>query len=271
MREQLAINSNTYHGFSLEDAIKGAKEAGFSQIEIAAVRDHTAHILPDMPTAKLHEVKQLLQDAGMTCIGISAHSNIMTQEGVANLIDGIDLAALFECAYITTATGDSHGDTDVINDHTILAENLKPVLEKCAALQKTLVLETHGNNFATGASIQSFIASLEENNECVRINYDTGNVIFYGNTEPYDDLESTIDYVEFIHLKDKKGANDEWNFPAIGDGKLDYHRIMNILEKGNFTGPISVEIEFTPAGPKDLDEVNHSVLKSYQYLERLFR
>lgn len=269
MLEQLAINTNTYHGFTLLEAIKGAKDAGFSKVELAAVSDHTSHVLPNMSAEQLQDIKQLLADYNMTCIGVSAHSNIMQAEGVANLIDSIDLAVEFDCKYIVTATGDSHDDADVITDLSILARNLQPVLEKCAALDKILVLETHGNNFATGESLQSFIATLTSHNNRVRVNYDTGNVLFYGNTQPYDDLARSIDVVDFIHLKDKMGAQDEWNFPAIGDGDFDVNKIMNILEKAAFKGPISVEIEFTPAGPKNLEEVNHSVKRSYQYLTNL--
>ncbi|HWO77262.1 MAG TPA: TIM barrel protein [Bacillus sp. (in: firmicutes)] len=83
---------------------------------------------------------------------------------------------------------------------------------------------------------------------------------------PYDDLEASVDYVEFIHLKDKLGAYDEWNFPAIGDGNLDFNKIFKILQKADYKGPISVEIEFTPAGPANLDEVNQAVQRSFNYL-----
>lgn len=263
MLRQLAMNSNTYHGFSLEDAIKGASKAGFKQIELAAVRDHTAHVLPDMPRKQLDNAKALLRNYGMKCIGISSHSNVMTEEGVANLVHGIDLAREFDCKYVTTATGDSHGDTDVIEDEAVLVKNLLPAIEKCKRLNKVLVIETHGNNFATGNALKKLVKSLDDR---IKINYDTGNVIFYGNTLPYQDLEETVEYVEFIHLKDKAGLYTEWNFPAIGDGILDFRKIFGILEKTNYRGPISVEIEFTSAGPKNLEEVNNSVKKSYDYL-----
>lgn len=266
MLKQLAINSNTYHGFSLEDAVKGAHEAGFTNIELAAVKDHTAHVLPDMPPEKLQSIKKLLRDYGMTCVGIGAHSNVMKDEGVANLLKSIDLAVEFECQYIITATGDAHGDKDVIEDEAVLAKNLAPIIEKCKRLNKTLVLETHGNNYPTGVSLKKLAKLLGDE---VKINYDTANVIFYGNILPYEDLEASVDCVEFIHLKDKLGAYNEWNFPAIGDGDLDFQRIFTALRKADYKGPISVETEFTPAGPANLAEVNESVKRSYSYLSRL--
>lgn len=263
MHKQLAINSNTYHGFSLEDALKGASAAGFTQIELAAVRDHTTHVLPDMSHQELDDIKKLLRDYGMKCVGIGAHSNMMKEEGVENLLKSVDLAVEFDCPYIITATGDAHNDADVIEDEKVLAANLVPIIEKCERLNKTLVLETHGNNYPTGVSLKKLAQSLGGR---VKINYDTANVIFYSNTMPYEDLEASVDYVEFIHLKDKQGAQNEWNFPAIGDGSLDFWKIFQTLKKANYQGPISVEIEFTPAGPANLGEVDDAVKRSFDYL-----
>lgn len=266
MLEQLTINSNTYHGFSLEDAVKGASEAGFTKIELAAVKGHTAHVLPEMSTQQLNDIKVLLRENGMKCVGIGAHSNVMKEEGIANLLKSIDLAVEFDCQYIITATGDAHDDSDVIEDTATLAANLVPIIEKCERLNKRLVLETHGNNYPTGRSLKKLAQSI---NNCVKINYDTANVIFYANTLPYEDLEASIDYVEFIHLKDKLGSYNEWNFPAIGDGNLDFERIFGILKKANYKGPISVEIEFTPKGPASLEEVNGCVERSFSYLAKI--
>ncbi len=266
MIEQLAINSNTYHGYPLEEAMKGAREAGFTQIEISAVRDHTDHILHDMPKEKLNDVKEMLKRYGLTCIGISGHSNVMSDEGIEHLRKNVDLTEVFDCQYLVTGTGDSHGDTDVIDDISILSEKLEPVIQKCERLNKTLVIETHGNNFATGVSLKELSKHL---NDRIKIAYDPGNVIMYGNQLPYEDLEASADYVSFIHLKDKLGAYNEWNFPAIGDGDMDFRRLFNTLEKANYKGPISVEIEFTAKGPENLEEVNEAVKRSYHYLSQL--
>lgn len=266
MLRQLAINSNTYHGFSLEDAVKGASEAGFTQIELAAVKDHTAHVLPEMSSEQLQEIQALLQQYRVKCVGIGAHSNVMEAEGIVNLLRSVDLAVAFDCPYIITATGDAHDDADVIEDESLLANNLEPIIERCEQLNKVLALETHGNNYPTGLSLKR-LAKLLQNR--VKINYDTANVIFYGNTYPYEDLEASADQLAFIHLKDKRGAPHEWNFPAIGDGDLDFGKILSILKKADYKGPISVEIEFTPAGPANLAEVNEAVKRSYRYLSSI--
>lgn len=265
MFNQIAINSNTYSGFSLEEAVQGASKAGFSKIELAAV-EHTPHVLNGMSEKELRDIKTLLESYRMTCIGIGAHSNLMTDEGIDNLLKAVDLAVYFDCSYIITSTGEAHGDGDVIEDETILVRNLTPVLDKCESKNITLAVETHGNNNATGSALGKLSEKL---NHRIKINYDTANVIFYGDVMPYDDLEVSMEHVGFIHLKDKLGHNQEWNFPAIGEGHLDFRRIFHILEENNFIGPISVEIEFTPDGPKNLAEVDKAVKSSFDYLKKL--
>src|SRR5699024_10627208 len=157
MFNQLALNSNTYHGYSIEEAIKGASRAGFKKIELAAVKDHTAHVRPETPQSEIKQIKSLLKEKDIEVIGISAHSNVLTVEGIANLLETIELSVIFNCRYIVTATGDSHGDRDVIKENSQLKEKLAVVIEKCRKLNKQLVIETHGNNYATGKSLQQFI------------------------------------------------------------------------------------------------------------------
>src|SRR5690625_5214296 len=170
MLSQLAINSNTYHGFTVEEAIEGASKAGFVQIELAGAMDHTNHVFPKMNKAQITEIQSLLQQYEMRCIGIGAHSNVMTEAGIHYLLHSIDLAVEFDCTYVVTATGDSHGDTNVIDDEALLVKNLTPVIEKCEKYNKLLVIETHGNNYATGKSVKKLAQLL---NDRVKINYDT--------------------------------------------------------------------------------------------------
>lgn len=63
------LNTNTYHGYSVEEAITGATEAGFKSIELAAVADHTAHVRPHMEKAYLQSIKDLLMECQLRVIG----------------------------------------------------------------------------------------------------------------------------------------------------------------------------------------------------------
>ena len=78
-----------------------------------------------------------------------------------------------------------------------------------------------------------------------------------------------IGMVGHVHLKDKAGKYNEWNFPALGKGQIDFKTIIDKLERADNDCPLSIEIEFTKDGPQDLDEVNRAVKDSYDYLKHL--
>jgi len=260
MDNALCLNSNTYHGFELADAVAGARAAGLEFIEIAAVRGHTEHLRADMSDDELASALQLLRENGIRPLGLSGHANIMTEEGRASFRQNIELAERIGASYIVTGTGDTHDDEDVIEDEAALVDILRDLTAYAAERGIRVALETHGNNYGTGASIRDLATKVGSDD--FGVNYDTANVIFYGDVYPYDDLEQSADRVLGIHLKDKAGEPREWNFPAIGDGDLDFGRIFDILRRTACIAPLSIEIEFTAEGPASLDEVHAAVARS---------
>jgi sugar phosphate isomerase/epimerase len=103
----------------------------------------------------------------------------------------------------------------------------------------------------------------------VRINYDTANIELYDGTKAVDDLEETVPFLVHCHFKDKLGGKGEWNLPAPGEGHVDFRRVLEILEKGGYRGPISVEFEFTGEPWPPLEEVNRAMKSAYQHLTSL--
>lgn len=267
MNNVVSLNSNTYHGYSLEEAVKGAKAAGVRFLEISAVIGHTEHARWDMSDTQIAEIKELLRDNDMTVLGMCGHSNIMTPEGRTQFVHNLDLAVRLGASYVVTGTGDTHDDADVIDDDRELVEILKQLTAEAAQRDLTIGIETHGNNYGTGAQIQALLGKVGASN--LGINYDTANVVFYGGIDPYDDLDACADRVIGVHLKEKAGAPNEWNFPAIGDGYLDFARILRTLGERAASAPLSIEIEFEPAGPASLEEVDQALLRSVNTVRRL--
>ena len=72
-------------------------------------------------------------------------------------------------------------------------------------------------------------------------------------------------YLGFIHLKDSSGKFKDWDFPAIGDGNIDFKKIFNALE--NYDGPISLEIEFN-GDVQPLKKINAALVDSMNFLKK---
>ena len=263
MKRIIALNSNTYHGFSLEETFNGMEEAGFTYVELTATKGWTEHVFTDMSFRALWDVKEEMRRRRITPFALSGHTNLMDKDRIEDFIMNMRLANFFGASYILSSIGEAHlEDKKEVSDDEV-AEQVRELIPYLREYDLILCLENHGKH-GTGRQLREIVEKV--GSERVRINYDTANAIFYGNVDLEEDLMSCIDYIGFMHLKDKAGKYNEWNFPAIGEGELDLLMVLRKLdEKGNHC-PLSIEIEFTDKGPKDLEEVHEAVRTSFCYL-----
>lgn len=266
MSRIIAMNSNTYHGYSLEDAIRGIAEAGFRYIELTATKGWTEHVYPDQPMRRLFRVQDMLRDTGLTPFAMSGHTNLTDPDRFEDFRDNMRLAAFFGSRYIVSSIGEAH----LTDRHKAGADETARCIEKLvpelAARDLTLVLETHGKDHGTGKALAEIVD--KAGSERVRINYDTANVIFYGRVDPVQDLAACVRDVSYLHIKDKAGAEDEWNFPAPGRGNIDFDGIFDVLNRAGNNSPFSVEIEFTAQGAGSLEAVDQAVRDSAAFFRQ---
>lgn len=264
MNRIIAVNSNCYHGFSIEEAIEGIAAAGFRYIELTATKGWTEHVFPDQSFERLLEVKDKLDAAGLKPFAMSGHCNLMDTERIGDFVKNIRLAAFFGCEYIVSSIGEAHLKDNAVADNETVAGYIAALVPHLEKYNLKLVLETHGKEHGRGSVLADICRRV--GSERVKVNYDTANVVFYGDVDPCDDLADCIADVAYVHLKDKGGEKNVWDFPAVGKGWIDFPRFFKQLEDAGNMSPYSIEIEFTAAGPKDLDEVNQAVKDSAAYL-----
>lgn len=266
MKRIIAVNSNTYHGFSLEEAIKGIQEAGFNYIELTATKGWTEHVFPTMSLRELYEIEDQLIEAGITPISLSGHTNLMDNNRLDDFIANIRLAHFFGCEFIISSIGEAHLEDKAEASDQKVAANIKNLIPYLEDYNLILGLENHGNH-GTGKRLKDIVDLIDS--ERVVVNYDTANAIFYGEADLdlEADLKTAVDKIGHVHLKDKAGAQAEWNFPALGKGKIDFEALFEILKENDNNSPFSIEIEFEEDGPSDLEEVNQAVKDSYDFLK----
>ena len=260
----IAVNSNCYHGYSLEDAVAGIRAAGFKYIELTATKGWTEHVFPDQSFARALEVQDLLEQNGLIPFAMSGHTNLMDPARIGDFVNNIRLAHFFGCDYIVSSIGEAHLEDKAVASNQVVAEHIRGLVPYLEKYNMKLVLEVHGDH-GTGVILKQ-IAQLVGSDR-VRVNYDTANAIFYGDVDVVEDLGQCMDKVGYIHLKEKAGGRQEWDFPALGKGYVPFPELFAMLEKAGNSSPFSIEIEFTAAGAKDLAEVNQAVLDSAQYLK----
>ena len=264
MERIIAVNSNSYHGFSIEDAIDSIAKIGFKYIELTCTKGWTEHVMPSHSLSYLNFIKEKCEGYNIIPLSLSGHTNLMDDSRIPDFIENMKLAHFFGCKYIVSSIGEAHLKYNVLISAKETATKLIALIPYLEKYSLQLVLEVHGKEHGTGAKIKEITDYV--NCDLININYDTANAIFYGDVDIYNDIEKCIDDITYIHIKDKAGANNEWNFPAIGKGNIDFNRITKLLDNNNNNCPYSIEIEFTAKGPSDLNEVNQAVKDSYDYL-----
>ena len=259
----IAVTTNCYHGYSIEEAIAGIQAAGFKYVELTAMKGWVEHVFPDHSFEQLLKVKDLLDEAGLTAIGMSGHVSLMDPDKLDDFVKNIRLARFFDIPCIVTFVGEPADNSIEVTTEAIVARigAVLPYLEK---YDMVMALEVAGKQ-SSGMSLVEIVKQV--NSPRVTIAYDTANAIFYGDVDTMADLGGCLQQVGYIHIKEKAAGRQEWSFPALGQGYVPFSEVFAMVDEADNASPYVVEIEFTPQGAGSLEAVNQAVLDSANYLK----
>jgi L-ribulose-5-phosphate 3-epimerase len=100
----------------------------------------------------------------------------------------------------------------------------------------------------------------------IGVNFDAANLILYGKANPVDALDILGPHVLGVHAKDGRYPTDPQKLGEevpIGEGKVDFPRLIQRLKEVKYRGPITIEREIS--GPRQDEDIR----ASKAYLERL--
>ncbi len=75
-----------------------------------------------------------------------------------------------------------------------------------------------------------------------------------------------MDYLATMEVKDHNGAFETWNFPALGEGVIDFPSVFKVLRAHNYTGPITIEVEGVKGVEWSLEDKKKALEASVAYL-----
>jgi sugar phosphate isomerase/epimerase len=261
MTNPLAGHTNSYHTYSHDEALHGIAAAGYRYVELSAVPGWTEHV--DLDTSP-GDVRRKLEGYGLEAVSLSGHSDLTTRDGLAHGIKAVRWAADYGLPIVNTAVG-GHQSADE-NESAFLG-NVGELADAAEAAGVVVALEIHGDIMASSDVTIPLMEKIGR--ESVKVNYDTANVEFYSGALAVDDLPKITPYLAHVHLKDTTGGRGNWNFPAIGDGRVDFGRVLSILGEAGYDGPYSVELEFQGEPWPPLEEVDAAMKRSHEHLAGL--
>jgi sugar phosphate isomerase/epimerase len=228
---QLAANANSFHSYSSEEALAGIEAAGFERVELCAVPGWTEHVDLGRPLD--------LHGHTLVPVSLAAHSDLTTRDGLEHGLRAVRWAAENGVPIVNTAIG---GHASIDEDEDAFLRQIDTLARAAEEAGVTLTLETHGGLMASGALTAALLERIGR--DALRVNYDTGNAWYYGAVRAADDLPAIVGRVAHVHLKDVRGAPGTWDFPALGEGDVDFGRVLEVLRTAHYAGPLSVELEF---------------------------
>ena len=277
LKNEIAGSMGSYLHFrdlGWEPVFKGIADAGFKNVELSASHEWQSHIVVEEITRKdIERLKGLLSKYNLRAISMSAHCDLTKKEGLEAFKRRMDLASGLGVGILITGTGKWSGEEDLDNFYM----NIEEVSDYARKQSLLITLETHGNGFTgeshTGSGKHYLPIIKHINRENIRICYDTANVIFYEGVRPEEDIEYVENYLGYLHVKDKKLLRGVLNFPALGQGNINFARIFDVFRRVNYTGPFSVEIELSPPTPPNklnIEDFNKAHVESYKFLKNYF-
>ena len=82
LQNRLGGHTNSYHTYSLEEALEGIAAAGFRFVELSAVGGWTEHVPLAADGVTLGKIQRMLNKLGLIPVSLSGHSDLTTQAGL---------------------------------------------------------------------------------------------------------------------------------------------------------------------------------------------
>jgi sugar phosphate isomerase/epimerase len=175
-------------------------------------------------------------------------------ERLAELRKGADFARMIGAPSITTHVGFIPEDLNDSNYSGVI-DALRELAQHCKKLGLDFLFETGQETPVT------LIRAFEDiGTDNLGVNLDPANLILYGKANPVDALDVFGKYVKGMHAKDGKYPTDGKNLgkeAAIGQGKVDFAKLIAGLKGYGFRGPITIEREIS--GPQQIEDIKESI------------
>ncbi|SLM17674.1 putative AP endonuclease family 2 [uncultured spirochete] len=244
--EPLALGTNLFKGYSLEEALSYIASCGFEYVEIASIANMCEHVAPkDMSGEKAAEVKKLIEKVGLKTYAFAGHVDLTVESDLKDFLKKIEFAAAIGAKIINTNSGP-------LSRLAEFRENMKKIITQAERFNMKIGLESHGDIIGTAKESVKYLK--EFNHPLVRFNYDTGNTYFYskGHVDVAEDIKYCFEYLEHIHLKDISIKGNVVRYCKIGEGDINFAAVAESLKSLGKPLPAGLEIPVFMHGTIDL-------------------
>ncbi len=221
------------------------------------------YILIPIPTPEqVGDMMKKLQEHGLKVLVMRGEADLTQDTCVQQLEEQFKICSQMGVHYLFLSAKRQETPKEVVY------ERLRRAGDIAEKYNVTLVLETHPD-LGTNGDVQ--VETMKAiNHPRVRVNFDTANITYYNqNTDAVTELKKSIPYVATVEFKDHTGEFETWNFPPLGQGKVNFPEILKILKEHHYKGPITIEFEGVKGVELTEEQTKEAIEKSVNYLRTL--
>lgn len=271
-RHILAATPTCFFGFDPWTAYRYFPRAGIHYVEVVAFAPPlgiaaglTTFAPESMDARDVQRFRERLQSLQLTPLTVDAFCDPLDPPQMLALLRRIDFAQQLGASFVL---GDVSPDAETGGRRKKLVNALRWVGDYAGERGIRIALETHEGPTRNGKLARALLDEVDHPG--VGFNYDTGNIYYYnGEIDPAEDIKEVADRVIHVHLKDTQGGKNQWQFCALGEGRVDFPKFFAALDSFGYAGPYSLEIEGMEG--EDLNREQHleRLQRSLEYLRRI--
>ena len=254
----------------LAEKFQQARNAGFEGIELRLGQEIRMDSSPD----DIQRIRDAAHQAGIRIASVWASQpesqNPLNSRDAAvrarhldSLHTAIDIAAGLDCGAILLVPGGLGGrrmNIGYMETWELISAELPKIIPYAAGKKVILTPEEVGNKFLTSPrDMRDFIDQFHS--PYLQAHFDVGNIVQFG--FPEDWILTLGSRIKRLHVKDYKfgGRGEAGRYVNLGEGDIDWPRVMAALVKAGYSGFVSPEIGRDPNDPDKINKVSHALDK----------
>lgn len=272
---KLACMTLPYAKYPLERALQGIAEAGYRYVAFGL--PHAGAESPDEDDLNsAQKIGSLLESFGLTPIMLVSTNQIAPGQPLDRARRRFEFAkelGIPELLSLGTLSfrnfpHDPYSDEEQQARNQRFIEKFQLLAELAHEYETFITIKPHTGNTATARELSQTLAKI--GSPWIRGSYDPGNVHFYEEIDPAEDLPLIVSHTQSFVAKDHRGARAHRDFPIPGEGDLNFAAMFRTLNVAAFNGPVVVErVDCADTYILEPEEIDHRISRARSNLVKI--
>ena len=259
----LSCNSGLLHTYSVEESIDILADQGYQAIDISLelappfIPPPKPHMDSGAEASRRRAVRDYAQRAGIAIGALNAHTNVIhgepevRRQNTEFIRGGLQLASDMEVPYVISGCGVKlfYGWESMYWEWCLEAmRDLAADAERLGVMILIEAASPYGSLVHNLERLQRLLAT--PGLEGLGVLFDPAHYHVRGDSV-LDAYLALGDRVKHMHAKDARGDSEDFGFPPLGEGEIDFVGLVTAMVRGGFSGYISIEYEAMAWGYPD--------------------